>query len=118
MVQTAAAMYGGAAALGFVSSALPGGPDLSLLPAVAALVVVTLILLAGPRLPLPALKALGPLGAGLIAYAIATTPAGEGNGELLYIWPVLWMAYFFGRVETVLIVAWIGVVSRARKLGS
>jgi diguanylate cyclase (GGDEF)-like protein len=109
MVQTAAAMYGGAAALGFVSSALPGGPDLSLLPAAAALVVVTLILLAGPRLPLLALKALGPLGAALIAYAIATTPAGEGNGELLYIWPVLWMAYFFGRVETAVIVAWIAV---------
>jgi diguanylate cyclase (GGDEF)-like protein len=118
MVQTAAAMYGGAAALAFVSSALPGGPDLSLLPGAAALVVVTLILLAGPRLPLLALKGLGPLGAGLIAYAIATTPAGQGNGELLYIWPVLWMAYFFGRVETVLIVAWIGVVQGVALIAS
>jgi diguanylate cyclase (GGDEF)-like protein len=109
MVQTAAAMYGGAAALTFVSSALPGGPRLSPLPGIGALAVVTLILLAGPRLPLLALKAIAPLGAALIAYAVATTPAGEGEAELLYIWPALWVAYFLGRTETVLIVAWIGL---------
>jgi diguanylate cyclase (GGDEF)-like protein len=118
MVQTAAAMYGGAAALSFVSSALPGGPELSLVPGVAALAVVILIMLAGPRLPLLALKALGPLGAGLIAYAIATTPVGQGEAELLYVWPVLWVAYFFGRVETILIVAWIGVVQGAALIAS
>jgi diguanylate cyclase (GGDEF)-like protein len=118
MVQTAAAMYGGAAALTFVSSALPGGPELSLVPGIGALAIVMLILIAGPRLPLLALKALGPLGAGLIAYAIATTPAGEGEAELLYIWPVLWVAYYFGRVETVLIVAWIGAAQGVALIAS
>jgi diguanylate cyclase (GGDEF)-like protein len=62
---------------------------------------------------MPVLAALGPIGAALIAYAIATTPAGEGDGALLYIWPVLWVAYFFGRRGTVLIVAWIGAVQGA-----
>ena len=32
---------------------------------------------------------------------------------LLYIWPVLWVAYFFGRANSILIVAWIGVVQGA-----
>jgi diguanylate cyclase (GGDEF)-like protein len=118
MVQTAAAMYGGAAALAFVTSVLPGGPAPSLIPGIGALVVVTVILLAGPRLPLLALKALGPLGAALIAYAIATTPAGQGEAELLYMWPVLWMAYYFGRVETVAIVVWIGIVQGAALIAS
>jgi diguanylate cyclase (GGDEF)-like protein len=118
MVQTAAAMYGGAAALTFVSSALPGGPELSLVPGIAAVAVVAVILAAGPRLPLIGLKAIGPLGAALIAYAIATTPAGEGEAELLYIWPVLWTAYYFGRAETVVIVVWIGVVQAVALVAS
>jgi diguanylate cyclase (GGDEF)-like protein len=118
LAQTAAAMYGVAAALGLVSSALPGGPELSLVPALGALVVVMLLLWGGPRLPMPALAALGPLGAALIAYAIATTPADQGDGELLYIWPVLWVAYFFGRDASILIVAWIGIVQGAALIAS
>jgi diguanylate cyclase (GGDEF)-like protein len=110
MAYTAAAMYGGAAFLSMVEGAIPGGPALSLIPGVAAMVLVALIVTVGPRLPASALATLGPIGATLIAYAIATTPSGQGDGVLLYIWPVLWMAYFFGRRASVLIVAWIGVV--------
>jgi diguanylate cyclase (GGDEF)-like protein len=113
MAYTAAAMYGGAAFLSVVEGAIPGGPALSLIPGLAAMVLVALIVAVGPRLPLPALAALGPIGAALIAYAIATTPSGQGDGVLLYIWPVLWVAYFFGRHAGVLIVAWIGVVQGA-----
>jgi diguanylate cyclase (GGDEF)-like protein len=113
MAYTAAAMYGGAAFLSVVEGAIPGGPALSLIPGLAALVLVALIVGVGPRLPLPVLGAVGPIGAALIAYAIATTPSGQGDGVLLYIWPVLWVAYFFGRRASVLIVAWIGVVQGA-----
>jgi GGDEF domain-containing protein len=43
MAYTAAAMYGGAAFLSVVEGAIPGGPALSLIPGVAAMVLVTLI---------------------------------------------------------------------------
>jgi diguanylate cyclase (GGDEF)-like protein len=113
MAYTAAAMYGGAAFVSVVEGAIPGGPALSLGPGVAAMVFVALALTVGQRLSLPVLAALGPIGAAMIAYAIATTPSGQGDGVLLYIWPVLWVAYFFGRRASVLIVAWIGVVQGA-----
>jgi diguanylate cyclase (GGDEF)-like protein len=45
----------------------------------------------------------------LIGAAVATSP-GPGDGALLYIWPVIWVAYFFGSTATVFIVAWIGVI--------
>jgi diguanylate cyclase (GGDEF)-like protein len=109
MAFTAAAMYGGAAFVAFVQAALPGGSEFSLAPGAAAFVVVVLLVFAGPRLPLPALAALGPLGVALIGYSLATTET-HGDGELLYIWPVLWVAYFFGRKASALIVGWIGLV--------
>ncbi len=55
---------------------------------------------------------LGPLGVVLIAYALATT-RGTGDGAVLYMWPVLWVAYFYRRSSAVLIVAWVGVVHGA-----
>jgi diguanylate cyclase (GGDEF)-like protein len=113
MAYTAAAMYGGAALISVVEGLVPGGPALAVIPGVAALVFVTVLAAVGPRLPLPVLAALGPVGAALIAYAVATTPAGQGDGVLLYIWPVLWVAYFFGRKGSLLIVAWIGAVQGA-----
>jgi diguanylate cyclase (GGDEF)-like protein len=59
-------------------------------------VVVALLLLAGPRLPRAALGALGPLGVLLIAASLSGVN-GAGDGAVLYIWPVLWCAFFFGR---------------------
>jgi diguanylate cyclase (GGDEF)-like protein len=64
------------------------------------------------------LAALAPLGAAMIAYAIATTPPARGDGELLYVWPVLWVAYFFRRTGSILIVAWIGLVQGVALIAS
>jgi diguanylate cyclase (GGDEF)-like protein len=110
MAYTAAAMYGGAGAVALIEGVVPGGPELSLAPGLFALVIVSLLAVVGPRLPMPVLTSLGPLGAAMIAYAIATTPTGQGEGALLYIWPVLWVAYFFERTASILIVAWVGLV--------
>jgi diguanylate cyclase (GGDEF)-like protein len=115
---TAAAMYGGAVVVSVVEGAIPGGPAVPLIPGVSALVVVALLAPLGPRLPMWALAALGPIGTALIAYAVATTPTGQGEGVLLYIWPVLWVSYFFGRRGTAAIVAWVGVVQGAALIHS
>jgi diguanylate cyclase (GGDEF)-like protein len=116
MANTAAAMYGGAVIVNLVEGAIPGGPELSLLPGFAALVAVAVLLAAGSRLPRPALFALGPIGAALIAYALATTPPSETDGALLYVWPVLWVTYFFGGRGAVFIVAWVAAVQGAAVL--
>jgi diguanylate cyclase (GGDEF)-like protein len=110
MAYTAAAMYGGAVVVNLLEGAIPGGPELSLLPGLAALVCVAVLAAVGPRLPRQALFALGPLGAALIAYALATTPPDQNDGALLYVWPVLWVTYFFGRRGAIVIVAWVAVV--------
>ncbi len=108
MAWTAAAMYGGAAVDGAIEGVLPGDPSFAIAPALAALVVVVLLLAFGERLPRAALSLLGPLGVALIAAALATTP-GAGDGAILYIWPVLWMTFFFGRKGTFAILGCIAL---------
>ncbi|HWJ50796.1 MAG TPA: GGDEF domain-containing protein [Solirubrobacteraceae bacterium] len=108
MAYTAAAMYGAAALDAALESLLPGDPSFAIAPALVALSLVALILLLGPLISRWALAPLGPLGVGLIAYALATTP-GAGDGAVLYMWPVLWTTFFFGRRGAVAIVACIGV---------
>ena len=108
MVRSAAAMYAGAALLGFIEGVIPGGSDFSLLPSVAAIALAGLIVVFGPLVPRRWLLLLGPLGAALVAYGLASTD-GTTDGAVLYLWPVLWTAYFFGRAETVLIVVCIGI---------
>jgi diguanylate cyclase (GGDEF)-like protein len=95
MGRTAALMYASAALLVLVEAQLPGGPEFSSGPGVGALAVALLIWWLHPRLPRLVLAALGPLGVVLIAWALATTN-GAGDGAVLYIWPVLWSAFFFG----------------------
>jgi diguanylate cyclase (GGDEF)-like protein len=112
MAHTAAAMYGGAAALGVIEGLIPGGQSFSLLPGLISLIFVIFLLAAGPRLPVTALAALGPIGVVLIAGAISSTEA-PGDAAVLYMWPVLWVSYFFGRKESILIVAWVGVAHAA-----
>ena len=109
MARSAAAMYGGATFLGLSQALTTGGPDSSVVPGFFALAIVAVLLMRGSRLPTVVLAGLGPLGAAMIGVAVATSP-GPGDGALLYIWPVLWVAYFFGRIGTVLIVIWIGIV--------
>jgi hypothetical protein len=93
MAYAAAAMYGGAAFDGLVEGLVPGDPSFSILPGLVALVLVTILLAIGPRLPRAVLALLGPIGVALIAYALATSP-GAGDGAVLYTWPVLWAAFF------------------------
>ncbi len=107
--RSGALIFAGAGLLSLVESRIPGGPHLSLVPGLAALLFAAAIAAFGPRLPVAALTALGPVGAALIADSLATTH-GPTDGAVLYIWPVLWETYFFGRRGAVGIVVWIGLV--------
>jgi diguanylate cyclase (GGDEF)-like protein len=115
MALSAAAIFTGAAFVSLLESALPGGEKFSILPGVAALMLSAVTLLVGPRLPRNVLGLMGPLGAALIGYALATTH-GYVDAAVLYMWPALWMAFFFGTRGTLSIVAWIGVVHGAALL--
>ncbi len=108
MAYTAAAMYGGAALDAAVEGLLPGDPSFAVTPALGAVVVVGLLIAFGPRLPRRALALLGPIGVALIAAALAQTPA-AGDGAVLYVWPVLWMTFYFGRSGAIAGLACIGV---------
>lgn len=115
MAYTAAAMYGGAAFDGSIEGFLPGDPSFAILPVFVAIVVTVLLVLFGPRLPRRALALLGPIGVVLIAYALSATP-GAGDGAILYVWPVLWSTFFFGRRGAVAIVTCVGVAHGATLL--
>jgi diguanylate cyclase (GGDEF)-like protein len=108
MAYTAAAMYGGAALDGAIEGLLPGDPSFALAPVIGAAVVVTALIVVGPSLPRWALATLGPIGVILIGDALAATP-GPGDGAILYVWPVLWMTFFFGRRGALAIVVCVGV---------
>jgi diguanylate cyclase (GGDEF)-like protein len=108
MAYSAAVMYGGATSIDAVESAVPGGQSFSLVPGVGALVLVVLLVAFGSRLPIAAMVALGPIGVAGIALALGTT-SGTTDGAILYSWPVLWEAYFFGRRGTILVIASVGV---------
>lgn len=108
-VVSAAAIFAGAGTLNLVEAAIPGGPELSLIPGLGAYGLALALYFLGERIPLGALAALGPVGVALIGVAVGTT-AGPGDGAILYVWPVLWEAYFFGRRGAILIVAWTAAV--------
>jgi diguanylate cyclase (GGDEF)-like protein len=108
LIRSGAGIYAGAAAVGAIDTVVPGGPTFSMLPGIAALALVPLIAFIGPRVPRAALAALGPIGAVIIAYAVATS-SGFSDAAILYSWPVLWVAYFYGTRETGAVVVSIGV---------
>jgi diguanylate cyclase (GGDEF)-like protein len=108
MAYSAAVMYAGATMIDAVEAAVPGGQTFSLVPGIGALVLALSLFAFGSRLPLPAMVALGPIGVAGIALALGTT-SGTTDGAILYSWPVLWEAYFFGRRGTLLIIASVGV---------
>ncbi len=108
MAQTAAAMFGGATIDAAIEGIVPGDPSFAIAPALAALVLVSVVLLVGPRLPRAALAMLGPIGVLLIAAALAGTP-GAGDGAILYVWPVLWTTFFFGPRGGIAIVCFVGL---------
>jgi diguanylate cyclase (GGDEF)-like protein len=110
MAYTLAAMYGGAAGLAVIEGLLPGGQEFSPAPGIAAAAAVAILLWKGDRLPLPLLAGLGPFGVALVGVALATTADGAPNdGAVLFVWPVLWTAYYFGRTGAIVIVACVGV---------
>ncbi|MDA0174291.1 GGDEF domain-containing protein [Solirubrobacter taibaiensis] len=115
MIRSGAAIYAAAAAVGAVETAIPGGPSFSDIPGVVGLILIPLVLVVGPRVPRAAMVALGPLGAALIAFTVATT-VGYSDAAILYSWPALWVAYFFGPRETALTVVSIGVAHGAALL--
>ncbi len=108
IAHTAAAIYGGAAFNGLVESLIPGDPSLSMIPGLIALAMFAMLLAVGPRLPRRWLAPVGPIGVALIAYALSESP-GAGDGAILYTWPVLWTAFFFGRWGAVAIMACIAL---------
>jgi diguanylate cyclase (GGDEF)-like protein len=108
MAYTAAAMYGGAAFDGSIEGFLPGDPSFALLPVLVSIAITGLLVAFGPRLPRWGLAPLGGLGVALIAYALSATK-GAGDGAVLYMWPVLWTTFYFGRRGAIAIVIWIGI---------
>lgn len=108
MAYTAAALYGGAAFDGGVEAFIPGDPSIAIPPVLVAIAITVLLVLLGPRLPRRALAPLGPIGVALIAVSLAATP-GAGDGAVLYMWPVMWTTFFFGRRGAVVVVACVGV---------
>jgi diguanylate cyclase (GGDEF)-like protein len=108
MVLTGAMLFAGGTLIDLIESLVPGGQAFSMLPGIASVIFGTLLISFGMRLPRKLLGVLGPLGVALIAVALATTTT-PGDGAVLYMWPVLWQSYFFGRRGTVLIIASVGV---------
>jgi diguanylate cyclase (GGDEF)-like protein len=109
MARTAAGIYAGAAGIGLLENLLPAGQQLSVGIAFAALAFALLAAVVGPHLPRPVLALLGPIGAAMIAVALAETHE-YGDGAILYVWPALWSAYFLGTRGAIAIVVWIGLV--------
>jgi diguanylate cyclase (GGDEF)-like protein len=109
--RSGAAMYAGAAAVGTIESVVAGTPTSSPLGIVVAFAVAAALWRYGARIDRRVLFALGPIGAVLIAVAVATSP--PGNGAVMYIWSVLWVASFFGTRETVAVVATVAVAQAA-----
>ena len=108
LIRSGVGIYAGAAAIGIIDATVPGGPGFSTIPGIIAAALIPLIALIGPRVPRSALAVLGPIGAALIAFAVATSN-GASDAAILYAWPVLWVAYFYPTRPTAIAVASIGV---------
>jgi diguanylate cyclase (GGDEF)-like protein len=108
MAYTAASMYAAAGFDGALSGVIPGDPATSWAAVLCALALAALVMLIGPRLPRMALAPLGPIGVGIIAYALLGNPP-SSDGATLYVWPVLWTSFFFGRRGAVAILACVGL---------
>lgn len=106
MAYSAAAMYGAATFITLVESFTPSGQGFPVVSGIGAIVMVSLLVTLGPRVPRWTLAPLGPIGASLIAYALSTSH-GPDDGGVLYVWPVVWMSYFFGQLGAVTIVTWV-----------
>ncbi|MBE2314676.1 GGDEF domain-containing protein [Solirubrobacter sp. CPCC 204708] len=109
LVYSAAAIFAAAGVVGAIESLLPEGPEFSPAAGLSALAIAALLTLFGRRLPRWVVYAFGPVGAALVALAVATT-RGYSDAAIIYCWPVIWVASFYGTRATVAIVAWVGIV--------
>jgi diguanylate cyclase (GGDEF)-like protein len=107
-VISAALIFIVAGLLSLAEMLTPGGPAIDPATGFAALAIGLAVATFGGRLPMAALSLIGPLGAAMIAYALAGTD-GPGDGAILYVWPVLWESYFFGRRGAIGIVICVAV---------
>ena len=108
MAYSIAAMYGGAICIDVIDGIIGAGSGFSVAPDLVGFGIITIIVPVGPRLPRWALATLAPIGVVLLAYAVASVP-GAGDGAVLYMWPVLWTAFFFGRPGAIAIVICIAL---------
>jgi len=110
MAYTAAALYAVAGVGGVLERVGPGGPGFPVVPSLFALALAAFLLVAGPRFPTWAMTPLGPLGVALIAYALASS-LNAGDTAVLYVLPVLWVAFFFGPRGAIAIVICVGLAN-------
>ena len=103
-------MYGGVALFGLIESLVPGQSPTLITYSVIGLAISAPLLLCGPRVPRASLCALGPVSVALAAYWLAHT-RGSGDTAVMYVWPMLWTAHFFGRTATAVVVTAIGVAN-------
>lgn len=109
LVRSGAGIYATAAGMMLVEAAIPGGQAISIAASLIAVLLAATLLLVGRRVPRRLLAVSSPLGATLIAYALADAHT-YTDAAILYSWPVMWTAYFYGTRATALTVGWTGVV--------
>jgi diguanylate cyclase (GGDEF)-like protein len=112
LAYSAAAILGAAGILGTVESALALGAKFSPWAGVAALPLAVAALTLGPRLPRSVMFLFAPAGVLLIGIAMATT-TGYSDAAILYCWPILWVASFYGNRGTASVVGLVAVVHGA-----
>ena len=112
---SAAAMCAAAGAIGALEELLPEGPEFSPAPAVVALGLGLFAVTVGRRLPRNAFLALGFIGTVVVGVAVGTT-RGYSDAAIVYCWPVLWVASFYGTRATAAVVVWVGIVHGAALL--
>jgi diguanylate cyclase (GGDEF)-like protein len=115
MVRTAAALFGAASVITFISVVAPHQPQLEAgnltFVAGGAAVVAAVLLLAGERLPRWTMHLWPAAGTVLVSFGLLFN--GERNGgaaggdEMYYLWVTLYAAYYLGRIGTALQVAFI-----------
>jgi diguanylate cyclase (GGDEF)-like protein len=115
MVRTAAALFGAASVITFISVVAPHQPQLEAgnltFVAAGAALVAAVLLLAGERLPRWTMHLWPAAGTALVSFGLLFN--GERNGgaaggdEMYYLWVTLYAAYYLGRIGTALQVAFI-----------
>jgi diguanylate cyclase (GGDEF)-like protein len=116
MVRTAAALFGVASAITFISVVAPHQPQVETrslaFVGVGAAVVAAVLLLAGERLPGWTVHLWPGVGTVLVSFGLLFNGerhgGAAGGDEMYYLWVTLYAAYYLRRLATALQVAFIG----------